>query len=159
MTDPKPLHPLTYGNILIAGCKASNFNDEILNNPRVILWGSQNEHWLSKELPVNTRAVFLTKWIGHDAFTNIIKEARKKRITIFTPQGTGLIAKQVKELLNMNGTKDITTVKYTAPVVAKATELPVTNPMTDTYKKPGKLKPLHQFVNFATTTRRMVEFF
>ena len=149
----KALQPLTHGSILIVGAKASNFDDDINRNPRVAVWDSQNEHWLGKELPVNTRAIFCTRWMGHDAFTNIMKEARKKRITIFTPQGTGMIAKQVKELLNMNGTKEmpITTVKYVSPVVAKANELlttPLDTQSVEHTRIRGKLIPLRDYIDY-----------
>jgi hypothetical protein len=101
MNNGKPLQPLSHGNILIVGAKASNFDEEILTHPRIILWSSQQEHWTNKDLPQNVRAVFVTRWIGHNAFGKILAEARRKQITMFNPEGTGQIAKQVKELLNM----------------------------------------------------------
>jgi len=100
--DGQPLKPLTHGNILIVGAKASNFSEELKSHPRVVIWDSQNEHWTNKELPTNVRAVFITRWIGHSAFGKIIAEARKRQITMFNPEGTGMITKQVKELLDMN---------------------------------------------------------
>jgi len=100
--DGQPLKPLTHGNILIVGAKASNFSEELKSHPRVVIWDSQNEHWTNKELPTNVRAVFVTRWIGHSAFGKIIAEARKRQITMFNPEGTGMITKQVKELLDMN---------------------------------------------------------
>lgn len=103
-TEAKPLHALQDGVVVLVGVKASNFDDEIRTHPRVIMWDSQNEHWLNKNLPTNTRAVFMTRFIGHNAYDNIVKEARKRRITIFNPQGTGIIVKQVKELLNIGST-------------------------------------------------------
>ena len=36
MTEYKPLQPLPFGNILIVGGKASNFDDELKTHPRVI---------------------------------------------------------------------------------------------------------------------------
>ena len=94
------MKPLTFGSVLIAGAKASNFDDEIKNNPRVIMWDSQ-KRWANKELPQNVRAVFTTKWIGHAEFEKIMKEARKRKITIFPCEGTGQIAKMVMELLTV----------------------------------------------------------
>ena len=44
----------------------------------------------------------MTRWIGHNSFGTILAEARKRHITMFNPEGTGIIAKQVKELLDMN---------------------------------------------------------
>lgn len=96
-----PLHPLSHGNVLIVGVKSSNLSDEIRTHPRVTIWDSQQKHWTDKDIPSNTRAVFVTRFIGHQEFANIIREARKKQITIFNPEGTGMIARQVKELLNM----------------------------------------------------------
>jgi len=131
----KPLQPLTHGNVLIVGGKPSNFDDELRTHPRVIMWDSQHEHWTSKELPQNVRAVFVTRFVGHAAFTNIIKEARKKHITIFNPEGTGLIVKQVRELLAITRTPTI--------------EIEETETMTTaTAPKPhimGKLDALMQF--------------
>jgi hypothetical protein len=100
--DGQPLKPLTHGNILIVGAKASNFSEEIKSHPRVVIWDSQNESWIGKSLPHNVQAVFVTRWIGHNSFGTILAEARKRHITMFNPEGTGIIAKQVKELLDMN---------------------------------------------------------
>jgi hypothetical protein len=63
------------------------------------MWDSQQEHWTNKDMPTNTRAVFMTRFIGHSSFEKIVSEARKRHITIFNPTGTGTIIKQVKELL------------------------------------------------------------
>ena len=99
MIEEKPLTPINHGQILIVGGKTSNFDSDILDNPRVLLWDSQNENWHSKEIPSNTVAIFMTRFIGHNTFDKIVKEARKKRITIFNPLGTGIINKKLRELL------------------------------------------------------------
>jgi hypothetical protein len=102
LTDVKPLQKLTHGSVLIVGGKASNFDDEIRTHPRIIMWDSQNQHWDGKELPQNVRAVFITRFIGHVAFGKILASARKRQLTIFNPEGTGMIVKQVKELLGIS---------------------------------------------------------
>jgi hypothetical protein len=130
--DVKPLAPLTHGNVLIVGVKPSNLNDEIREHPRVVLWDSQQQHWTNKELPDNTQAVFITKWIGHAAFERILAEARKRKITIFNQEGTGVITKRVRELLGMD---------TQAQAAAAA-------PKT---RKHGKLRPLVQFIDFGKT--------
>jgi hypothetical protein len=99
VTEGKPLHALTHGNVLVVGAKATNFDDSVRNNPRFILWDSQDKKWNGKSVPDNVQAVFFTKWVGHGEFHSIMQDVRKRRITVFQPQGTGLIAKQVKELL------------------------------------------------------------
>jgi len=140
VTEGKPLQPLTHGSVLIVGTMPSNFGDEIKNHPRVIMWSSQNEHWLNKSLPDNTQAVFITRFIGHNAFDNIVTEARKRRITVFNPTGTGIIAKQVKELLNINP------VQTTEPTESKEVE------MSNKGKKlgeKGKLNALIPFIDFS----------
>ena len=126
----KPLTPLTHGSVLIVGVKACNFDDEIKNHPRVILWDSQNEHWTNKSLPDNTRAVFMTRFIGHTSFEKIVSEARKRQITIFNPEGTGMIALRVRQLLSL-------TTSTEAPVMAETPE-----------KTFGKLKPLIPFIDY-----------
>jgi hypothetical protein len=93
------MKPLAHGNILIVGTKASNFDEEIRTNPRVILWDGQHENWVRKDIPQNVQAIFFTRFIGHNAFGKIVAEARKKHLTVFNPLGTGTIARQVKELL------------------------------------------------------------
>jgi hypothetical protein len=141
----KPLQPLTHGSILIVGAKASNFSDEIKNHPRVTVWDSQEQHWTDKNLPANTRAVFVTRFIGHAAFKNIIEEARKRQITIFNPEGTGIIVRQVKELLSLNKEETMTTINesmHTHPTTPK-TEVKV-NPKG----QHGKLHALIPFINF-----------
>lgn len=101
MTEMKPLRPLDSGVVLIVGTKASNFDYTLRNHPRIIMWESQQEHWTNKDMPSNTRAVFMTRFIGHSMFNKIQTEAKKRHITIFNPTGTGMIVKQVRELLNI----------------------------------------------------------
>lgn len=100
--ETKPLQPLPYGKVVIIGAKASNFDDDIINHPRVELWNSQEEHWTNKDLPINTRAVFFTKWVGHSTWGRIMADARKRNITVYNHEGTGMIAKQVRELLDIS---------------------------------------------------------
>lgn len=100
-TIVKPLQPLSGGVVLIVGVKPSNLDEEIKTHPRVVIWDSQQEHWTDKDMPANTRAVFMTRFLSHSAFGKITAEARKRNINIFNPEGTGLIARQVKELLSI----------------------------------------------------------
>lgn len=101
MNEIKPLTPLSGGVVLIVGVKSSNLDDEIKSHPRVVIWDSQQEHWTDKDMPANTRAVFMTRFLSHASFGKITAEARKRNINIFNPDGTGLIARQVKELLSI----------------------------------------------------------
>lgn len=135
-----PLHPLGYGNVLIVGVKASNFDSEIRDNPRVIIWDSQQEHWTNKDMPSNTRAVFMTRFISHNTSTKLLKEARKRRITIFNPEGTGLIVKQVKELLDMNPKEPEPTPEPTP--IEKIEEIMVKSKPKYIVNKLASLKPL-----------------
>lgn len=99
--EVKPLHPISDGIVLVVGVKASNIDQELRDHPRVIIWDNQSEHWMTKEIPSNTRAVFVTRFISHSNFSSIMKQARKRRITMFNPEGTGMIMKQVRELLDI----------------------------------------------------------
>ena len=117
----KQMKPLTHGSILIAGTKISNLPKELREHPRLILWDSQDRRWALKELPVNTQAVFTTRWIGHNEFDHILKEVRKKNIVIFPMSGTGAIIKGVRELLDIKSEEDM--------------------------RKRGKLDPLVQFID------------
>lgn len=131
MTEGKPLQPLTNGgSVLIVGVKSSNLNDEIRTHPRVILWDSQQEHWTNKDIPSNVRAIFMTRFIGHAQFEKILTEARKKQLTIFNPEGTGMITKQVRELLAL---------------------YPKDEPVDKPVQVKGKLQVLHQFIDFSKT--------
>lgn len=127
----KSLQPLTHGNILIVGVKASNLDEELKTHPRITVWDSQNENWLTRDVPDNTRVIFMTRFISHRTSERLLTEARKRQLTIFNPEGTGMIAKQVRELLNI--------VKSTDDVVKPKVE--------------GKYKliPLHPFVDFSKT--------
>jgi len=149
MTEPKPLRPLESGIILLVGTKASNFSDEIRNHPRIVMWDSQQEHWTNKDMPSNTRAVFMTRFMGHSAFTKIVTEARKKNITIFNPTGTGIIVRQVRELLGLN----LTTPRSLPGVVLSGPEDVVTKTketiVMDTKQEKGKLKALIPFLDFS----------
>jgi hypothetical protein len=144
LTDSKPLQPLAFGNVLIVGTKASNFDEELRTHPRVIMWDSQNEHWTNKDLPQNVRAVFVTRWIGHSAFGKILHEARKRRITIFNPEGTGTIARQVKELLSLTPPVEVT---IELPQETIVPELQPTKTRTGGYKQ-AKLHALYPYINY-----------
>jgi flagellin-like hook-associated protein FlgL len=139
LTDVKPLQKLTHGSVLIVGGKASNFDDEIRTHPRIIMWDSQNQHWDGKELPQNVRAVFITRFIGHVAFGKILASARKRQLTIFNPEGTGMIVKQVRELL---GLAKPTTVEIKPTMVTTTTPVKTGG---KTLKGHSKLNDLMQF--------------
>lgn len=147
-TQVKPLQPIQGGKIVIIGVKASNVDDAIRNHPQVVLWSSLEKNWTDKRLPDNTRAVFFTRWIGHMDFARIQKEARNRHITLFNPDGTGMIAKQVKELLNMTHTpfhemESTTTVPNLEISKEQRTE------MIENKEKKGKLTALHPFVDYS----------
>ena len=151
------LKPLDSGNILLVGVKSSNFGDDIKSNPRVIMWDSQNEHWLTKEIPHNVRAVFITRFVGHDAFRNIMSYARKKRITVFNPQGTGMIAKQVGELLAMPKPVQTVAQETKSVIIDSVTEAQkliqpeVTENKVKVKKVYNKLKPLAPYIDATLT--------
>lgn len=142
MTEMKPLTPLKDGIVLIVGTKASNFDDELRNHPRVVMWSSLQEHWTSKDVPTNTRAIFFTRFIGHAAFRNIQEQAIKRHLTMFNPTGTGMIVKQVKELLNIDS------VRTPVEPTIETKEITVTA-TTDSRQVKNKLKPLIPFMDFS----------
>lgn len=133
--EMQPLKPLTEGIVLIVGTKSSNFDDSLRNHPRVVMWESQQQHWTDKSFPSNTRAIFITRFISHSAFNSIIAEARKRHITIFNPMGTGVIARQVKELLTLTPTPEPTTKEE--PMVTE----------TKKHHVSSKLHVLHSFID------------
>ena len=61
------------------------------------------------------RAVFITRFISHSVFSRIVKDARKRGITLFNPEGTGKITKQIKELLNLTPQQKVETTEMTPP--------------------------------------------
>ncbi len=132
------MKPLTHGNILIVGAKASNMPTDVRENPRVFVWDSQDKWWNGKEVPVNTQAIFFTRWVSHPEYDDVMKQARKKNILVFTKNGTGMITKQVKELLNMNNR---------TPVDSVSTNHIVTVPVTTMPNKNSKLHPLIEFID------------
>jgi hypothetical protein len=153
-TEIKPLQPLSFGNVLIVGVNPRGFDESLRNHPRVIMWDSQNENWTTKDIPHNVRAVFATRWVSHAAYVNIIKEAKKKHITIFNPTGTGIIARQVKELLDLRKaipmTDTVTDTVTDSPVETVETiETTETKENIVKQKTHGKLKPLIPFIDFA----------
>jgi hypothetical protein len=155
MTEAKPLQPLPFGNVLIVGTKPSNLDEELRTHPRVILWDSQHESWTSKDVPHNVRAIFVTRFIGHSAFAKILAEARKKQITIFNPQGTGIIARQVKELLATPSSVQPTIVEELTTTVEQPTIPQET--IVESKNKPGKLTPLHKLIDFKRTNKENAE--
>lgn len=143
MTDVKSLQPLSHGNILLVGVKASNLSDEIRNHPRVVIWDSQHESWTHKDIPSNVRVVFTTRFLGHTPFAKIRNEAVKRHLTIFNPEGTGQITRQVKELLSMTLPAEFQ-VEYTKPEVQE-TKVTILNARQEN----GKLKPLIPYIDFS----------
>lgn len=145
VTPARALQPLTHGNVLIVGTKASNLDEELRSNPRVILWSSEAEHWTDKELPVNVRAVFIGRWIGHTLFGRIQREAKKRHITIFNQYGTGAMTKQVRELLAIDKPQEPEPQqpepKQEEPMVQKPALAP-----KPSHK--GKLIPLEQYIDW-----------
>jgi len=132
------LKPLTDGIILLVGVKASNFDEELRTHPRITMWDSQQEHWTNKDIPTNTRAIFITRWIGHNAFGNVLAQARKRGITIFNQEGTGVIARKVKQLLNIE-----------QPIVKKEKEAMTTETTESTEKlRRGRLNTLIPFIQW-----------
>jgi len=148
MTDMKPLKPLPHGNILIVGTKSSNFDDEIRTHPRVIMWDGLNETWKGKSIPENVQAVFFTRFIGHNAWGMIVSEARKKHLTIFNPLGTGVIARQVKQLLAVPPPVPVTPI-----AVHTLTNEALTEKIEVYQKQPGKLIPLLKFIDWNMTNK------
>jgi hypothetical protein len=162
VTEMKPLKPLDHGNVLIVGTKASNFDEEMRTHPRVIMWDSQNEHWTSKDIPTNVQAIFITKWIGHAAFKNILAEARRKRITIFNPQGTGIIARQVRELLATPVpkvfTEPVKTHTFTVKLPETLSELTTMETKVSNYTGKGGVAPkLTAFLPFVDWSKTNAE--
>lgn len=152
MTEPKPLKPLDSGVVLIVGTKRSNFSEELVRHPRIVMWDSQQEHWTNKDMPTNTRAVFMTRFIGHASFEKIVSEARKRHITIFNPMGTGTIIKQVKELLAIQ-----------PPVTVRPTESTEVKEVKTVARPINSKSVLHVFIPFmdfnltnAENARRLV---
>lgn len=143
--EVKPLHPLTYGNVLIVGVKSSNFDEEIRTHPRVVLWDNQNAHWDTKDLPTNVRAVFMTRFISHKTSTKLLREARRRQITIFNPEGTGMIAKQVRELLAITKTESELTEEVIEPKTEPEVEVTEVNHANQ--KGVSKLDVLFKFID------------
>lgn len=138
VTLVKPLAPIPNGVVVIVGAKTGNFDEEITRHPRVVLWDSQHTHWTNKDLPSNTKAVFMTRFVGHSEYGKILAEARKKGITLFNPDGTGVISRQVRELLGLNIPKVKEDIAQAAVSTPKEIELEQTK---------GKLEPLKQFID------------
>lgn len=154
MSEPHPLRPLDGGVVVIVGAKASNFDDEIRNHPRVHLWSSQEQHWTNKPLPANTKAVFVTKWVGHVPFGRILAETRKRGITLFNQEGTGLIARHIRELLAIPTAAPLaTTPPPPAPPITPPVEgTPV--PRKHIKVEPGKLHAFVPYIDWSKNDRQ-----
>jgi len=167
ITEVKPLTPLTHGVVLLVGVKASNLDVEIRTHPRIIMWESLRENWTNRDIPNNTRAIFMTRFISHAIFDKIVAEARKRHITIFNCMGgTGILKRQVRELLELRKGESIPEVfstpvhAHSAPVVVSSPTPVVTTPTIVTTTTPpkvtmaaqqGKLKPLYDMIDYSGT--------
>ncbi len=125
----KPLSPITHGIVLLVGTKSSNFDNDIKEHRQVVMW--DGDEGRTREIPSNCQAIFITRFLGHSTWDNIVGEARKRHITIFNTQGTGRIAEQVRQLL---GLKRMTVPGGIAPILKPKTTNGIqeeTKPMTD----------------------------
>jgi len=163
ITEVKPLTPLTHGVVLLVGVKASNLDVEIRTHPRIIMWESLRENWTNRDIPNNTRAIFMTRFISHAIFDKVIAEARKRHITIFNVMGTGILKRQVRELLELR--RDIIPEVFSTPVHGSSVVVheapPVVSSPTvsstivttkvNTTMQQGKLKPLYDMIDYSGT--------
>jgi hypothetical protein len=76
-----------------------------------------------------------------------MSEARKKHITIFNPMGTGIISRQVKELLATSSPVQST---IEQPTILQET-------IVESKNKPGKLTPLCALIDFKRTNKENAE--
>jgi len=108
----------------------------------------------------------MTRFISHAIFDKVIAEARKRHITIFNVMGTGILKRQVRELLELRRDKipevfstpvhahsvvvhDLlpTPVSYPSPTTVSTT----TEPKVNTTMQQGKLKPLYDMIDYSGT--------
>jgi hypothetical protein len=155
-TETKPLTPLSSGVVLLVGVKPSNLGDDLKDHPRVLCWESQHEHWTNKALPSNVRAIFLTRFISHAAFTRLVTEARKRQIPIFNPMGTGVVVRHVRELLGLirplPQTKETVMMHSMSDDAApETTARPLPAPTAPLLYRKSKLQGLVPFIDYSKT--------
>lgn len=143
--EPKPLQPMSSGQIVIIGVPGT-FDEQLSKHPRVVIWNSEKEHWSNKDLPVNTKAVFFGRFLAHTVASRLIGEARKRHITLFNANGTGMISKQVRELLGMPAVKvvDESLVEKLTPTSMESVPTPEPVPVPE---KRNKLSALVPFID------------
>lgn len=123
MTD---LHILEGGGrvLVVTGEGKTELPSDWTDDPRVIVWATQNVHAPLGVVPSNVRAILTTRHISHQAMHGLREEAKRLRIVIFPMMSPGEIK---TKLATMGiGKIDEETQKPIAPVTLekelKATE-------------------------------------
>jgi len=83
--------------VAVIGARVSNVGEELWNNPRCVFL--QGDVVVSRGLPVNTRAVVFTRFLGHTAFKVIMDQVRRRKLAVYPMQGTGQLKRTLATLL------------------------------------------------------------
>lgn len=127
------------GKILVVGGNMNPNWARFAQHPQVVFWTGDKaeiQRHLKAEhnLPDNTKAVLISRFIGHSESAKVMAEARDRRALIIAPLNDGELTRKLEEIMTPNGdgiAKKVEVVK--AETVVK-TETPVKVGL----RKPGR---------------------
>lgn len=89
------------GVIVIVGGRSTNVTHDMRTDPRLVFWDSTDPKSARKDLPSNTRAVLMTRYISHEMSHRITKEARRRNILCDTRQfETGELRAELQRIVD-----------------------------------------------------------
>lgn len=119
------------GKIVIIGGYAKAWNG-FRDNPQLEFWSGEQKDIVralkDKDIPANTKAVIISRFISHSELGQVMDTCRKRNIVMFPNKSDGEVSNLLDEI----------TSKLPKPV--KVIETPTSR---------GKLQPLLEFINFS----------
>lgn len=111
------------GFIIVVGGEMGNLPARYTTHPQVRVWDDNDQDWVHRKIPTNTRGIVFNSWISHQKVSRLRNAAKQLGIPIFP----FLKTREVKELLDY--------ITDAQPVLTEATgeiELPQAAPVPET---------------------------
>lgn len=103
MIDLSKIQAINGGKVLVVGGYNKSFTD-YRDHPMVEFWSGDDmretqRHIQNKDIPSNTRAVVISRFISHSTLEPLLEEARRRRLTIFPNLADGQVVEVLDRLV------------------------------------------------------------
>lgn len=85
------------GTLVVIGAKESNVGSELWRHPQLVFMDGVTA--VKRGLPSNAKGVVFTRFMGHSDFAALVKEAKRRNITVFPVQGTGALKRTISQCI------------------------------------------------------------